>query len=79
MMGLPGVERIRRLQDGAVALDVSISLAIEATMRLPISSRTKNASSSLWSNTSAQTMRAVRVSVELDHDREAVPRRRSIR
>ena len=41
---------------------VSISLAIEATIRLPISSSTRNASSIGWSKTSAQTMRAVRVS-----------------
>ena len=42
---------------------VSISLATEATIRLPISSRTRNASSSLCFMISAQTIRAVRVSV----------------
>ena len=36
---------------------------MEATILLPISSSTRNASSSVWSKTSAQTMRAVRVSV----------------
>ena len=35
---------------------------MEATIRLPISSRTRNASSSLWLKVSAQTIRAVRVS-----------------
>ena len=40
----------------------SISLASDETILLPISSRTRNASSKLWSKTSDQTMRAVRVS-----------------
>ena len=59
---LPRVERARRLQDGAVALDRLDLAAMEATIRLPISSRTRNASSSLWLKVSAQTIRALRVS-----------------
>src|SRR6058998_3799502 len=50
---------------------VSISLAMEATMLLPISSSTRKASSTFLSKTSAQTIRAVRVSVELTETRTA--------
>jgi hypothetical protein len=50
---------------------VSISAAMEATMRSPISSRTRNASSSLWLKVSAQTIRALRLG-HLDGDGEAL-------
>ena len=56
---------------------VSISLAIEATIRLPISSRTRNASSSLWLKISAQTIRAVRVSASSTVTVRRLPWRRT--
>ena len=56
---------------------VSISLAIEATIRLPISSSTRNASSSLWLKTSAQTIRAVRVSASSTVTVSRLPWRRT--
>ena len=56
---------------------VSISLAMDATMRLPISSSTRNASSSLRLKISAQTIRAVRVSVSSTVTVRRLPWRRT--
>ena len=53
----------------------SISWATDATMRLPISSITPKASSTSRSNTSAQAMRALRVSDSSTETRRRLPRR----
>jgi hypothetical protein len=56
---------------------VSISLAIDATIRLPISSSTRKASSSFLSKVSAHTMRAVLVSASSTSTMIRLPWRRN--